>query len=417
MNHESIRIFDTTPSQGVCLANELKDSNKQKDKKNMRSYFKAYLRGIYIKAATLGIAKSVVKFPDNPKAVVVATGNNLGGTIISLPLIEAVRRRWPNTQLVVVTNAESGADIVRSMGLADHCYVLSNPLVRKFFFDKQFRTFKRTLRQLKPEILIDNHDVSLGRLMTLFRIPIRIGHTGYSVSGWRLVWDGLYNVKVPSVVGQNWLASYASLANTFHAQWPGYPKIEISAPLREEAQIFFQNLGISADQKMIAIQAGVWKQQNFKQWPLRLLAQTCADLWREKKWVPVIMGIHGQEETLSLIESVMPPDAKIINLLGLSPSRTAALLTACAATITNDSGLMHLSAAVGTPTVALYGMTDPAITWCYDVTGQHRIIRRKDIKPCYVLEQHVVDNCHDRPCLNSIYSDIVTQTVLDLVCG
>lgn len=60
----------------------------------------------------------------------------------------------------------------------------------------------------------------------------------------------------------------------------------------------------------------------------------------------------------------------------------AATLAACDILVSNDSGPLHLAAAVGTPTVSLWGAGNPDVT---GVTGrQHRLLRRDDLAcvPC-----------------------------------
>ena len=48
------------------------------------------------------------------------------------------------------------------------------------------------------------------------------------------------------------------------------------------------------------------------------------------------------------------------NFIGaLNLRDTAALIQQCAALVSNDSGLMHLGVALGTPTVGIFGITDP----------------------------------------------------------
>jgi ADP-heptose:LPS heptosyltransferase len=60
-------------------------------------------------------------------------------------------------------------------------------------------------------------------------------------------------------------------------------------------------------------------------------------------------------------------------------SLLAAGLGECDILISNDSGPLHLAAAVGTPTVSLWGAGDPQVTGV--VGPQHRILRRADL-PC-----------------------------------
>lgn len=99
----------------------------------------------------------------------------------------------------------------------------------------------------------------------------------------------------------------------------------------------------------------------------------CKQGWPWKKW-------HGYEELARLLKSVVVlgtasdldngatyfrrpfewPD-HVQNFAGeLSLHDTAALLSECAALVSNDSGLMHLGVALGVPTFGIFGLTSPA---------------------------------------------------------
>jgi ADP-heptose:LPS heptosyltransferase len=67
----------------------------------------------------------------------------------------------------------------------------------------------------------------------------------------------------------------------------------------------------------------------------------------------------------------------------------AELYRRCCVVISNDSGPMHLAAAVGTPVVAIFGPTDPALTGPY---GKQHVALRADIpcSPCFK------DSCANR---------------------
>lgn len=76
-------------------------------------------------------------------------------------------------------------------------------------------------------------------------------------------------------------------------------------------------------------------------------------------WTLLVAGGPGEEELLGVVAEgcggrVVPS--------GLELDRLAALIAACDATVGNDSGLTHLAAVVGCPTVALHGPTDPRRT-------------------------------------------------------
>ena len=105
-----------------------------------------------------------------------------------------------------------------------------------------------------------------------------------------------------------------------------------------------------------------------KRWPPERFAAVACALARSHGLQPVIVGSAGDRGTACAIEAELgkikssgarPP----LNLAGRTGlAQLAGVLATCAACVSNDSGAMHLAAAVGTPVVALFGATDERVT-------------------------------------------------------
>jgi ADP-heptose:LPS heptosyltransferase len=95
-----------------------------------------------------------------------------------------------------------------------------------------------------------------------------------------------------------------------------------------------------------------------KRYPLAHMANVVAELERVGVVSLVIVG-PGEENVASSVAS--PGFARIVPT-SWTLIEVAALLSACDAALGNDSGLTHLAALVGCPTVALFGPTEPART-------------------------------------------------------
>jgi heptosyltransferase-2 len=75
-----------------------------------------------------------------------------------------------------------------------------------------------------------------------------------------------------------------------------------------------------------------------------------------------------------------------LNLAGsLTLRQSAALISLCRRFTTNDTGVMHLAAAVGTPVTAIFGSTNP--DWTRPWGDRHHVIYNKEpCSPCYKRE-------------------------------
>jgi heptosyltransferase II len=92
--------------------------------------------------------------------------------------------------------------------------------------------------------------------------------------------------------------------------------------------------------------------------------------------------------------------------------RLTALLSRAAACLSNDTGPMHLAAAVGTPVVALFGATDPGVSGPRG--GPSTVLYEKvPCSPCFLRECPVPGH----PCLSRIAPERVHRAVLDALEG
>ena len=98
-----------------------------------------------------------------------------------------------------------------------------------------------------------------------------------------------------------------------------------------------------------------------KQWPREHFIKLGRMLSEQKKCGILVLGISREAALCEEVARSIGPSA--LNLAGHTGlAEWIATLKACDLVVANDSGGMHLAAAVGTPVVALYGITDPSKT-------------------------------------------------------
>jgi ADP-heptose:LPS heptosyltransferase len=111
--------------------------------------------------------------------------------------------------------------------------------------------------------------------------------------------------------------------------------------------------------------------------------------------------LGGGLERMQSMNSMWAGDLPLIHV--------ASLLERCRCYIGNDSGITHLAAAVGIPTIALFGPTDPEI---WGPRGKRVAILRKN-PGCSPCTEEDLDRCNQRRCLELIEVEEVNNS-LDL---
>jgi len=176
------------------------------------------------------------------------------------------------------------------------------------------------------------------------------------------------------------------------------PYFHIDTNDRITAHKILDNHGIKPRDFLIAIQPDSWAPMRWKRWPEAYYTQLSDMLVERYKGKVLIMGAQSEFKLGEFIQKKMHNPA--INLMGeTSVRQAAAILEKCRMLICNDSGLMHVGAAVGTHVFAIYGPTDHIRT--APMGDNTFIIRREmDCSPCHHIDNGIdIHHCSNRKCL------------------
>ncbi len=184
-----------------------------------------------------------------------------------------------------------------------------------------------------------------------------------------------------------------------------YPRIE------EEDRVFattcLDRLGVERDHPVVCIAPGAgW---SGKIWPADRYSVIGDWLMGEKKAKVMLVGSPEETRTGQQLQAGMVEQP--INLIGqTSLSQMAALVSRCDMLISNDCGPVHVAAALGVPTVTLFGPTRPE-KWAPRGRG-HVYIRKVDACPDCV-PWHPGSRCrHDGECMKKISVSDVKEAVI-----
>jgi heptosyltransferase-3 len=145
-----------------------------------------------------------------------------------------------------------------------------------------------------------------------------------------------------------------------------------------------------------------------KRWGLDRFAALGDRLVQEFGADIVLMWGPGQREEVEKVQSLMKSHALIPPATTLT--QLGALLKRCSLVVSNDSGPMHIAAAVGTPIVGIYGPTNPQLQGPY---GDKHVVVRNEAVPC--LGCNYTQCPIEHPCMRELDVEAVFRGVETLM--
>lgn len=193
------------------------------------------------------------------------------------------------------------------------------------------------------------------------------------------------------------------------------PQLHVSA---EEMQVVATRFHLDPQTRWLGINPGA-EYGPAKRWPIENFQFIAREAGAWPGWGVMIFGGKGDVPASERIEHEFRAVAKnwatapkFVNLAGRTSLRELmALLKLCRGLITNDTGPMHVAAALGTPVVVPFGSTSPELTGP-GLPGdlRHRLLK-SDVpcSPCFLRECPI-----DFRCMKGLGVDRVTAAALDV---
>jgi heptosyltransferase II len=181
------------------------------------------------------------------------------------------------------------------------------------------------------------------------------------------------------------------------------PKLFVSAHELNDANQFLKLLGINPEKQIIVgINPGA-AYGSAKCWPPERFTGVTQKLLENPDVVVLYFGDGGGATLVNDICKNFPE--RVINLAGRTTIRELiALIKCCSIFLTNDSGPMHIAAALGIPLLALFGSTNEVKTGPYP---QGRVIHKHvECSPCYKRVCPIDFRCMKRIHVDEVYNEL-----------
>jgi heptosyltransferase-2 len=327
--------------------------------------------------------------PD-PSRIVVLSPNWLGDAVMALPAIADLRRRFPAAQLAVAARSSVAPMFELAPGV-DRVVTLR---WRGRVFDRAgLRADAAALRDaaFDAAVLLPN---SLASAWLARRAGVR-QRWGYAAD-YR---SALLTRAVPRPKGSRHQAQYYQHLTQALGAPPGVlePILTAAAGDMDAARALLTARGWDGVRPLAALAPGA-AYGHAKRWPPERYAAVVSTLVSAHGAACVLVGAGVDAEATRLVHELASPEARphVIDLAGATTLRTlAGALALARVCVSNDSGAMHLAAALGVRVVALFGPTREKETAPLARAARPATVLIHDVfcRPCMLRECPIDHRC------------------------
>lgn len=391
----------------------------------VRASKRILLTGIYVCASGIGIGlklsrlgkKQVPLSPEtfHPKRILVLRMDLIGDLVLSLPVVRSLKHTYPNAEIDLLAIPSSSKVVMNDPDLTEVIAYDPNIWRRpKALFNLQNW---REAQALRHRLQARHYDLAVSVFGPWAAILAVLSGAQRRVGFGRESYPGFMTDSVP---GAHWnkgdhlhevdyclKLSQAVGANVTSDD--RIPQLNVSFQAQQEIEEMLLQQGIQPDRLIVACHVSSNNGQS-KRWPIPYWAKMIDQLISNENMTVVLTGAPND---LPLIETILRRTCEQpVNLAGkTSLTQLAALLERANLVITGDSGPMHITAAVGTPLIAIHGPTDPVKS---GPVSPLAIVLRSDIwcSPCYTAKGRPAD-C--RFFTTQCMKDITVEQVLAII--
>ncbi|MBA3051577.1 MAG: glycosyltransferase family 9 protein [Candidatus Omnitrophota bacterium] len=321
------------------------------------------------------------------KEILVIQIKQIGDCILTEPVFRALKEKYLGCRTsFVVSSAFSG--IFENNPYIDE--------VISYNFKKPFAELIK-IRKKKYDVVMDFLGNPRSRGLTLFaRSPLKLGFTKKGSAFF-------YTKTVPASSGPEYVSDtkFRMLAALGISASPRPIKIYLTD---EEKKMFADYSREKGRAGLVAISAT--SRRPARRWTKEHFAELADILMRSHGLMPVFVWGPGEEDYVKSVmdmmkeKALMAPPTKLREL--------ASLLYNCKLLVSNDNGVRHLAAAVGTPTLV---MTGPTFRECWTPKEKEHRALQADV-PCIACSR---TECDSMICMKDLRSEEVVKEAADML--
>ncbi|NWF52023.1 MAG: lipopolysaccharide heptosyltransferase II [Nitrospirae bacterium] len=323
-----------------------------------------------------------IKILRDPRKILIVKPSSLGDIVHSLPFLNCIKERYPKAEVhwVVANGLE---DLLIGNPMVQKIWVINKDIWKKL---SQITRSIREIRVLLRELRRERYDIVID-LQGLLRSGIITRATGSRVRiGFKEAREGsrfFYTLKIAGGKNIHAVDRYLRVAASLGCD---IKEVCFPFPLSFTAEVRTPDSQLNEDYAVVAPGAR-WKT---KRWSSKKFGELASHLPIKT----VVIGGRGEKGTAN--EVVEYSKGMSLSLAGKTDLKgLIEIIKGARFMISNDSGPMHIAAALGIPVFAIFGPTDPARTGPY---GEGHTIIRKDIpcSPCFKKK------CNEMKCMKDI---------------
>lgn len=345
-------------------------------------------------------ALSAPPAPRDIRRLLVRLPNWLGDVVMGAPTLAAVARALPGAEVTaqVIAPFVPLARMLPGVTRAEAALPVRG-------LREAWRAGRGLARRGFDAALVMPRGVRAALAPRLARIPVRVGFGGrgrgllltHGVRGWR------------SLRSAHRSAFYGALALPFCATLSGPLELTPEPGALEAAEALLARLGRRGERPLIALEPGArygpakcWPPERFGELA-RLLLDADVDV--------VTVGTEKTRDVERQVARTAGPG--LLCAAGKTDDLQAlvGLLAQSNLLVTNDTGPMHLAAALGTPVLALFGATDPVVSGPSGAGPRRVLLDAEPCSPCFLRDCPIPGH----PCLSKIGAARVFREALALL--
>jgi heptosyltransferase-2 len=332
--------------------------------------------------------------------IVVRAPTWVGDAVMSLPALRALRELLPGSNITVAA-APGTADIFSEADFIDAVLINESGFLPSV---RQLRHGKFDLALLFQNAFAAALSVFAARIQ--FRIGYETDRRGFlltspiPVPAWK-------NEKHESLYYLNIVSELQRLVERSSTLSDAIPTFEltVSEQRREAARKLVRESGGAMDRQLAILCPGSVNSRA-KRWPAERYAEL-SDRLSDAGMTVVLIGSHGELDVSQAVSS-RAQHQPIVLTGKTSVAEVVGLISLADLLVTNDTGPAHVGAAVGTPTLVIFGPTNPLTT--YPLSPHAEMLREPpDCAPCMLRDCPI-----DHRCMTAISVEKVFERALSI---